>query len=142
MTKEFNIQETQHIKYMQKKDLHLTDTNCSKKLRKYINSLDDKQNLVVKLKIKTTRVYVVDAAKLTRENIHKVCNVNVEFELAEDTKHLMKHNEDAHYDRGSVKDILDAMEDSALVKVTTAIDTRGLVILDIEEVTEGVWDKL
>ena len=141
MTKKFNIRESNHIEYMKKKDLNLTEHNCSKKLRKYINSLDDDENFVVKLKVKS-KVYVEDAWKLTRENVHNVCNTHTEFELAEDTKHLLKHNSDAHCDTIEIREKLDKIEDAALVKVITAINERGLVIIDVEEVTEDVWDKL
>jgi len=70
------IMETQlrKIEYLKKNKINLTLENVSESARSLIDSVDDNENLVLRVRINSP-VYIEAAAKLTSKGIKEVCSI-------------------------------------------------------------------
>ena len=65
----------------------------------------------------------------------------IDFELVEDTQKLIMENPDASCETLELQNKLMAFAVGTVVKVTSSIN-NGIVIHNVEEVTDEVFDKL
>ena len=62
------------IEYIKRNQINLTSENVSIPARDLINSVDNNENLVLRVRINSP-VYIEAAAKLTSEGIKEVCSM-------------------------------------------------------------------